>query len=218
VTGQLWSQATLELRAGGDIAVLSQASAGALGNVSVTAQGITLNSGAVLGAGLDGQGKFTGNGTLNLYAANVTNAGTLKATQDIDFALSGTLNNQPETATTTTTISWLGLFSGQAGTTSVQPGGQIEAGRNLSVTAAQVTNGAGATIQVGGKAAITAGSLENYGSVDSNGPRGAISGQMLVINAGDIANAGKLLASQDLSINSSGQASWRWPFISIQGR
>ena len=40
VTGQLWSQATLELRAGGNIAVLSQASAGALGNVSVDAQGV----------------------------------------------------------------------------------------------------------------------------------------------------------------------------------
>ena len=60
ITGQLWSQASLDLWAGGNIAVLSQASAGALGNVSVNAQGITLNAGAVIGAGLDDQGKFTG--------------------------------------------------------------------------------------------------------------------------------------------------------------
>ena len=91
VTGQVWSQATLELRAGGNIAVLSQASAGALGNVSVDAQGISLDAGAVIGAGLDDQGKFTGTGALNLYAVDVTNAGTLKATGDVNIAASGDL-------------------------------------------------------------------------------------------------------------------------------
>ena len=222
ITGQAWSQASLELRAGGNIAVLSQASAGALGDVSVTAQGISLSSGAVLGAGLDDQGNFTGSGSLNLYAVDVTNAGTLKATQDIGFALSGELNNQPASSTTTT--AWLGFFT-KSVTTQSQPAGQIEAGRSLSVNAAQVTNAgsmtakqnaalnvsgtlsnaASGTIHADGKLAVNAGSLENYGSTDINGPRGTISAQMLVLNAGDIANAGKLLASQSLSINSSGQ-------------
>ena len=222
ITGQLWSQASLDLWAGGNIAVFSQASAGALGNVSVTAQGISLNSGAVLGAGLDGQGKFTGSGSLNLYAADVTNSGTLKATQDINLALSGELNNQPSSSTTT--IAWLSFFS-KSVTTQSQSAGQIEAGRNLSINAAQVTNAgsmtaaqnaafnvsgtlsnaASGSIHADGKLAVNAGSLENYGSTDPNGPRGTISGQMLVLNAGDIANAGNLLASQSLSINSSGQ-------------
>ena len=122
ISGQLWSQATLELRAGGNIAVLSQASAGALAGVSVTAQGISLNTGAVLGAGLDDQGKFTGSGTLNLYAADVTNAGTLKATQDINFALSGALDNQPaSTITTTTTSGWLFFSSKSTVTQSLPP-------------------------------------------------------------------------------------------------
>ena len=48
IAGPLWSQASLDLWAGGNISLLAQVSAGALGNVSVTAQGLTLNAGAVL--------------------------------------------------------------------------------------------------------------------------------------------------------------------------
>ena len=156
IAGQLWSQASLDLWAGGNIAVLSQGSAGALGDVTVNAQGITLNSGAVIGAGLDDQGKFTGNGALNLYAANVTNAGTLQATGDVTLGLSGVLANE-----------------------------------------------ASGTIQAGGTLTVNAASLENYGGTNTDGPRGVISAQTLVINAGDVANASKILASQTLTINSS---------------
>ena len=48
----------------------------------------------MLGAGLDDQGKFTGNGALNLYAANLSNAGTIQATGDVTLGLSGVLANQ----------------------------------------------------------------------------------------------------------------------------
>ena len=138
VTGPLWSQATLELRAGGNIAVLSQASAGALGNVSIDAQGISLASGAVLGAGLDDQGKFTGSGALNLYAVDVIN-GTLKATGDVNIAASGDVTNGlASQAPTTQNIGWLGLYltpqAPSTGTASTA-GGVIEAGRNLTVNA-----------------------------------------------------------------------------------
>ena len=159
VGGQLWSQASLDLWAGGNVSILAQVSAGALGNVSVTAQGLTLNAGAVLGAGLDAAtGNFTGGGALTVAAASLWNAGTMHATQNVTLGLTGVLNNQ-----------------------------------------------ATGTIHADGTLTVNAASLENYGSVSPSGPQGEISGQMLVINAGDIANAGKLLASQALTIASSGQ-------------
>ena len=159
IAGQLWSQASLDLWAGGNISLLAQVSAGALGNVSVTAQGLTLNAGAVLGAGLDAAtGNFTGGGALTVAAASLWNAGTMHATQNVTLGLTGVLNNQ-----------------------------------------------ATGTIHADGTLTVNAASLENYGSVNPSGPQGEISGQMLVINAGDIANAGKLLASQALTIASSGQ-------------
>ena len=159
IGGQLWSQASLDLWAGGNVSLLAQVSAGALGNVSVTAQGLTLNAGAVLGAGLDAAtGNFTGGGALTVAAASLWNAGTMHATQNVTLGLTGVLNNQ-----------------------------------------------ATGTIHADGTLTVNAASLENYGSANPGGPQGEISGQMLVINAGDIANAGKLLASQALTIASSGQ-------------
>ena len=145
ITGQLWSQASLDLWAGGNIAVMSQASAGALGDVSVNAQGITLNSGAVMGAGLDDQGKFTRLGALNLYAVDVTNAGTLKATGDVNIAVSGDLTNglAAQAAPATQNIGWLGFYlTPQAPSTAASTAqrGVIEAGRNLTVTAGKDIN------------------------------------------------------------------------------
>ena len=157
ITDKVWSQASLTLWAGGNISIMAQASAGALGNVSVNAQGVTLNAGAILGAGLDEHGKFTGNGALNLYAANLSNAGTIQATGDVALGLTAVLANQ-----------------------------------------------ASGTIQAGGALNVTAGSFENYGSTDINGARGTLSGQTVTVNAGDFANAGKILSAQALTLNSSG--------------
>ena len=174
VTGQLWSQATLELRAGGNIAVLSQASAGALGNVSLDAQDITLSSGAVVGAGLDDQGKFTGNGALNLYAANLTNAGTLKATGGVTLGLSGVLANQ--------------------GT------GVIEAGQALGVNAAQATNAGQLTAQGALNANIAAGAGGDGSFVN----QGTVGGAQVALNAGSLSNTGTLSAQGALQASTSG--------------
>ena len=67
-----------------------------------------------------------------------------------------------------------------------------------------LTNDVSGIVHAGGKLAIAAASLENYGSADPSLPRGEISAQFLTIAAGDIANAGKLLAAKDLTINSTG--------------
>jgi filamentous hemagglutinin len=174
VAGQLWSQATLELRAAGNISVLSQASAGALGNVSIDAQGITLNSGAVIGAGLDDQGKLTGNGALNLYAANLTNAGTIEASQDVTLGLSGVLNNQ--------------------GT------GLISAGQALNVSAAQVANAGSLAAQGALSANIAAGS----GGDGSFANQGTASGASVAVNAGSLSNTGMLSAQGALQASTTG--------------
>ena len=88
----------------------------------------------------------------------------------------------------------------------VSNAGSMTAGQNAALNVSgTLSNAVSGTIHADGKLAVNAGSLANYGSTDVNGQRGEISGQMLVLNTGDIANAGNLLASQGLTINSSGQ-------------
>ena len=190
IAGQVWSQAALDLWAGGNIAVLSQASAGALGNVTVNAQGISLDAGAVLGAGLDDQGKFTGSGTLNLYAVDVSNAGTLKATQDVNIAVSGDLTNGlAAQAPTTQNIGWLGFYPApqapSTGTASTA-GGVIEAGRNLTVNAGKGINGTGGKFGAGTDLALNAGGDVNLQATNLSSGRNtqiAAQGQVTLTGA-----------------------------------
>lgn len=201
---------TVDLNTTNDLA-LANAAVRSTGDMALASSAGTIST----TSGAD-QGIQTTNGNLSLTAGNgLNNAGTITSdTGSVTAGIDGTLNNSGELhAKTTLDIA----DKANTGTENITNSGTLIADGSISVNAASVNNQVGATVQGTTGTTVTATELINAGTFiasDTAGQSGNFtlssfnnsgtlqSKEDLVLNVIDtLDNTGKLLATQDLSVN-----------------
>lgn len=194
-----------------NVLALANAAVRSTGDMALASSAGTISS----TSGVD-QGIQTTNGNLSLTAGNgLNNAGKITSdTGSVTARIDGTLNNSGELhAKTTLDIA----DKVNTGTGNITNSGTLIADGNISVNAASVNNQIGATVQGTTGTTVTATELINAGTFiasDTAGQSGNFtlsslnnsgtlqSKEDLVLNVIDtLDNTGKLLATQDLSVN-----------------
>lgn len=204
--GSVSSQGSTSANAAGAFTNLAGASVTSVSGTALTAGTLT-NSGT-----LSSQAGLAGN-----VSGDLSNAGSISG-QQVKLTTGGALANQAGgqlASTQDMTLSSKALTNAggiAAGTklTAVTAAdltntGQITAQQDAALTVGgTLSNDIHAKINAGGTLSINATKLKNFGGADILMPRGEISSLYLVINSGDVMNAGNLFATQDLTINSTG--------------
>ena len=200
-------------------ALSANIAAGSGGEGSFANQGTASGASVAVNAGsLGNTGTLSAQGTLQANTTgDLSNAGTISG-QALNLAAGGTLGNQAAGKLIATGDATLAAKT-------LTNAGSVTAGGKLAATATDLTNTGQMTatgdasfnvtdtlsndttgkIHADGALSIQAGAVKNYGGVDVTLPRGELSGLTLAISAGSVENAGNLLATQGLNINSSGR-------------
>ncbi|MEJ2116409.1 MAG: filamentous hemagglutinin N-terminal domain-containing protein, partial [Alphaproteobacteria bacterium] len=231
IAQQVWSETALELTAGGNISVLDNIKAGAKGNVTLAADSLDLNAGALVGAGMNEDGTFVSGGLLTIEAAALTNRGTLQSGRNINITVTGTTTNSGDILADGT-LALLGgsLFYNEAS-------GAISGNDGVQLNVASGSNSGSISSSSGDVTATASGDLTNSGAVEgqnvalsadgliANQAGGSITsntktsvtagslsndgtlssdGQLVADVAGDLTNTAQMTAGQDANITVGG--------------